>query len=110
MSDTDETTCTCPLIETSDYTNISYVRGDPRGTGCPLHETQELRDERQYAMDYARYHDTRDMPMPKWMQARERHAAMRPAPDTTWIEMLATRERARRRALLWWKRIMGGPK
>ena len=50
--------CTCPLIDISslaDGTDRKYVRGNPRGTGCPSHETQQMRDEDQRARDAARY-------------------------------------------------------
>jgi hypothetical protein len=107
MSDTERTTCTCPLIDVSDYTTISFLRGDPRGSGCPLHETEEMRDEIQTAMDYARYSDTRDMPKPKWMQRAEQRAAPKPPPDATWIEVAYAKDAERRKALPWWKRIMG---
>jgi len=110
VSDTDETTCTCPLIDVTTWGEISFLRGDPRGSGCPLHETEEMRDERRIAEDYARYSDTRDVPKPKWVQKAERQAAPKPPPDTSWIEVAYAKEAEKRKALSWWKRITEGPK
>lgn len=62
MSDNDRAVYTCPLIDVSRYTEISFLRGDPRGSGCPLHETEAMRDERRNAEDLARYGDTQDAP------------------------------------------------
>lgn len=48
--------CACPLIDVSTYGGPkSFMRGDPRGSGCWLHETEEMRQEVQRAKDAARY-------------------------------------------------------
>lgn len=40
--------CLCPLIDTTSYGELarglrSFMRGDPVGSGCPVHETIEMR-------------------------------------------------------------------
>lgn len=53
---TDQHECTCPLIDISRFAmKPEFILGDPRGSGCPIHETQAMRDERQRAEDEARY-------------------------------------------------------
>lgn len=48
--------CTCPLIDTSTWGGKpSFHRGNPRGSGCPIHETQAMRDEVRIAEARARY-------------------------------------------------------
>jgi hypothetical protein len=57
--------CTCPLIDVStrgpNGIKVAFVRGNPRGTGCPFHETDEMRNEIKAAEYLARY----DRPMPQ---------------------------------------------
>lgn len=54
--------CLCPLLNVTriDEAEPRYRRGDPRGTGCPLHETDEMRAQDQAARDRARYGDQRE--------------------------------------------------
>lgn len=53
---TDLPECLCPLIDiTRFHGKPEFILGDPRGTGCPIHETQEMRDAVQRAMNAARY-------------------------------------------------------
>ena len=48
MRGTEQATCTCPLHDVTTYADLgkgtrSYLRGDPTGSNCPLHETIEMR-------------------------------------------------------------------
>ena len=59
--------CTCPLIDVTTLAGpIEYVRADPRGSGCPIHETDAMRDERERAKWQARYGD-----LDKYQPAKE---------------------------------------
>ena len=58
MTADDKPECTCPLIDISDLRTggkPEFVLGDPRGSGCPIHETEEMRNERKDAERRARY-------------------------------------------------------
>lgn len=56
MTTHDPQECTCPLIDVSTWGGPPrFLRGDPRGSGCPIHETQDMRNERKAAEDLARY-------------------------------------------------------
>jgi len=61
---TDLPECTCPLIDISRFgpggREIAFVLGDPRGSGCPLHETEAMRNEIKAAEHKARYGDSRN--------------------------------------------------
>lgn len=56
---TDLPECTCPLIDASHFgprgIEVSFLLGDPRGSGCPIHETEEMRNEIKTAEHLARY-------------------------------------------------------
>jgi hypothetical protein len=103
--------CLCPLIDTSTWGGKpSFLLGNPRGTGCPIHETQEMRDEVKRAEDLARYGIQLEFPGKISEQEAEEakrrflaaysgdypHIPMRPDPwlkprpapvDTSWITL-----------------------
>lgn len=59
MSTDDLPECTCPLIDVSTYgrngIELAFMLGNPRGSGCPIHETEAMREERRLAEYRARY-------------------------------------------------------
>lgn len=61
MTSNDMPECVCPLIDVSTWGGKpEFLLGDPRGTGCPIHETQAMRDEIKAAEDRARYGERAD--------------------------------------------------
>jgi hypothetical protein len=53
---TDQGECTCPLLNVGTFADPhQVVRGDPTGSGCPLHETIEMRTALWAAEWKARY-------------------------------------------------------
>jgi hypothetical protein len=46
MSEPEEPACLCPLHDVTSYSDLPdrvFLRGDPTGSGCPIHETIEMR-------------------------------------------------------------------